>query len=127
PLDVGRAVLLLPRGRRVEDHDVAALVRVESRRQLVDEDVLVRLERRLHRLRADLVRLRDERLNHEEDDEGEDERLDDLEEAPEGASGHKSGSIWCGAGTRRGRSGGPPEAMQAERAAPTGLIDSPPP
>ena len=97
PLDVRRAVLLLPRDRRAEDHDVAPLVRVESRRQLVDQHVLVRLQGRLHRLLPDLVRLRDEGLDDKEDDEGEDERLDDLEEAPDGgASGHKSGSIGCG-------------------------------
>ena len=75
----------------VEDDDVAALVGVEARRQLVDEDVLVGLQRVLHRLLLDLVRLGDEVLDDEEDDQGEDERLDDLEETPErGSSAHKT-------------------------------------
>ena len=66
---------------------------VEARRQLVDQDVLVGLERALHRLLLDLVRLGDEVLDDEEDDEGQDEGLDDLEETPEGAFAHKTGSI----------------------------------
>jgi hypothetical protein len=64
--------------------DVAAGVVVPARRQLVDEDVLVLLERVLHRLLLDLERLCDERLDDEEDDEGEDEGLDDFEQAAEG-------------------------------------------
>ena len=83
--------------RRGEDHDVAALVGVEARRQLVDQHVLIGLQRVLHRLLLDLVRLGDEVLDDEEDDEGEDEGLDDLEETPEhGSSGHKTGSIGAG-------------------------------
>ncbi len=85
-----------------EDDDVATLVRVESRRQLVHQDVLVGFQRVLHRLLLDLVRLGDERLDDEEDDEREDECLDDLEETPEhGSSGHKSGSIGAGLWPRR--------------------------
>jgi hypothetical protein len=77
------------------------LVRVEFWGQLVDENVLVRLERRLHRLLSDLVRLCDEGLDDKEDDECQDERLDDLEKTPEGGSfGHKFGSI--GGGRPRG-------------------------
>ena len=87
-------------GGRLEDDDVAPRVVVEARRQLVDEDVLVGLERALHRLLLDPVGLGDERLDDEEDDEGEDERLDDLEEAPEGASCHKTGSIGAPAPAR---------------------------
>ena len=86
----------------IEDDDVTALVVVEAGRELVDEHVLIRLERPLHRLLLDPVRLCDEVLDDEEDDEGEDERLDDLEETPEGAFAHKTGSIGGGA-RRRGR------------------------
>ena len=90
-------------GGRVEDDDVAALVGVEARRQLVDEDVLVRLEGRLHRLLLDLVRLGDERLDDEEDDEGEDERLDDLEEAPEAGVWSTSRGVYGDGRRGRGR------------------------
>ena len=77
---------------RVEDDDVAALVRVEVGRQLVDEDVLVGLERVLHRHLLDPVRLGDERLDDPEDDEGQDEGFGDLEEAPDrGLPGHVVG------------------------------------
>ena len=80
-----------PVGRRLEDDDVAALVGVEAGGQLVDQDVLVRLQGPLHRLLLDLVGLRDEVLDDEEDDEGEGEGLDDLEEAPErGPFAHKA-------------------------------------
>ena len=83
-------------GRRREHDDVAPLVGVEAGRQLVDQDVLLRLQRVLHRLLLDLVRLGDERLDDEEDDERESERLRDLEETPEhGSSGHKTRSIGC--------------------------------
>jgi hypothetical protein len=61
--------------------------------QLVDQDVLLGLERVLHRLLLDAVRLSDEVLDDEEDEEGQDERLDDLEETTPGASAHKVGSI----------------------------------
>ena len=57
--------------------------------QLVDEDVLVGFERRLHRLLLDSIGLSDEGLDDPEDQEGQDERLDDFEKAPEGGpSGH---------------------------------------
>ena len=85
-----------------EDDDVAALVRVEPRRQLVDEHVLLWLQRPLHRLLLDLVRLCDEVLDDEEDEERQDERLDDLEETPErGSLTHKSGSIGAAGHARR--------------------------
>ena len=101
-LDERRPVLLDPVGGRREDDDVAALVRVEARRQLVHQDVLVGLQRVLHRLLLDLVRLGDERLDDEEDDEREDECLDDLEETSEhGSSGHKTGSIGAASWGRR--------------------------
>ena len=74
----------------LEDDDVAALVGVEPGRQLVHQHVLLGLQRVLHRLLLDLVRLCDEVLDDEEDDEGERERLDDLEGAPErGSFGHE--------------------------------------
>ena len=53
-------------------------------RQLVDEDVLLGLERVLHRLLLDPVGLSDEVLDDEEDEQGQDERLDDLEETAPG-------------------------------------------
>jgi len=91
-LDERRVVGLDPIGRRLEDDDVAALVRVDPGRQLVDKDVLSWLQGHLHRLLLDLVRLGDEGLDDEEDDEREDERLDDLEETPErGSSAHEMG------------------------------------
>src|SRR5206468_12962240 len=84
-------VLLGPIRGWGEDHDVAALVGVQPRRQLVDQDVLIGLQRVLHRLLLDLVRLSDEILDDKEDDQGENECLDDLEETPEhGSSGHKT-------------------------------------
>jgi hypothetical protein len=99
-LDERRAAFapLLGRG---EHDDVAALVRVEAWRELVDQDVLLRFQGPLHRLLLDLVWLCHEALDDEEDDEREDEGLDDLEETPEdGSLGHKSGSIGARAGTR---------------------------
>ena len=94
----------------IEHDDVAALVGIEPWRQLVDQHVLLRLQRPLHRLLLDLVRLGDEVLDDDKDDEGQDERLDDLEETPErGSLAHKSGSIGAAAlgrpegfGTSRG-------------------------
>ena len=56
----GVAVVLDPVGRRLEHDDVAPLVGVEAGRQLVDQDVLLGLQRVLHRLLLDLVRLGDE-------------------------------------------------------------------
>ena len=106
PLDERRLVVA-PVGRRLEDDDVAALVLVEPRRQLVDEDVLLGLQGPLHRLLLDLVRLGDEVLDDDEDDEGQDEGLDDLEETPEGGSlAHKSGSIGAAGRAAGGWSGG---------------------
>ena len=82
-----------PVWRRVEHDDVAAVVVVPARRQLVDEDVLAGLQGPLHRLLLHLVRLRDEGLDDEEDDERQDEGLDDLEEAPEAVRLPRAGSI----------------------------------
>ena len=104
PLDERRVILARPVGRRREDDDVAALVGVESRRQFVDQDVLLGLQRVLHRLLLDLVRLGDERLDDKEDDQCENECLDDLEEAPEhGSAGHKTRSIGAGPPPAAGR------------------------
>jgi hypothetical protein len=47
----------------------------------------------LHRHLLDEVWLGNEVLDDEEDDEGQDECLDDLEQTPERALTHKSGSI----------------------------------
>ena len=78
--------------RRVEHDDVAASVGPDAGGQLVDQDVLARLERPLHRLLLHLVRLSDEVLDEQEDDEREDKGLDDLQETAEGGSfGHKAG------------------------------------
>ena len=89
-----RRVRLAPFLGRLEDDDVATVVGVEPRGELVDEHVLILFERPLHRLLLDLVRLSDEVLDDEEDQERQDERLDDLEETPErGSLTHKSGSI----------------------------------
>jgi hypothetical protein len=82
-LDERGSVRLDPVRWRVENDDVAALEGVEPRGELVDEHVLVRLERLLHRLLFHPVRLGDECLDDEEDDQGQDECLDHLEEAPE--------------------------------------------
>ena len=87
----GVAVLLDPVRGRGEDHDVTTLVGIEPGGQLVDEDVLVGLQRVLHGHLFDHVRLGDEGLDDDEDDQRQDERLDDLEEAPEeGSASHKA-------------------------------------
>jgi len=86
---------------------VASVVRPETRCQLVDEDVLARLQGVLHRLLLDLERLRDEVLDDEKDDKGQDERLDDLEETAQGATAHKSGSIGASDVRRRRRRAAP--------------------
>ena len=84
---------------RVEHDDVATGIGRPARRQLVDQDVLVGHQRRLHRALLDLVGLRDEGLDAEEDEDREDEGLDDLEEAAEGrALGHVGGRWLTGAG-----------------------------
>ena len=82
----GVPVLVLPALGRMEHDDVAALVRVEPRGELVDQHVLVRLERPLHRRLAHLERLRDERLDDEERHEGQRQGLDDLDQPARGAS-----------------------------------------
>ena len=72
-------VLLVSRGRRENDH-VAALVVAEVGRQLVNQHVLARVQGVLHGFLEDLVRLRHEVLDDEEDEQGEDNSLDNLEE-----------------------------------------------
>ena len=88
---------------RVEDDDVAAVVGVPARGELVDEDVLVR-----HRASCSiepcwtLYGWATKVWMTEEDQERQDERLDDLEEAPERRSlTHKSGSIGAARAGRR--------------------------
>ena len=100
-LDERRALgPLRPGVGRLEDHDVAAAVRVEAGVSLSTRTYWSGSRVPFHRHLLDAVRLGHERLDHEEDDERQDERLDDLEEAPEGAFGHKSGSIGAGVGRR---------------------------
>ncbi len=67
--------------RRIEDDDVAPGIRRPAGCELVDQHVLVRQERVLHRLLLDLERLGDEGLDPEEDEDRQDEGLDELEEA----------------------------------------------
>src|SRR4029077_4212101 len=87
----------------------------------VDQHVLAWLERVLHRHLLDLVGLSDEVLDDEEDDEGQDKCLDDLEETPKRAWAHKSGSIGAVLSScpvtpsRRGRG---PDAPTLDRDAP---------
>ena len=84
---------------RIEHDDVAAGVRRPAGRELVDEDVLLRQQGGLHRGLLDLVRLGDEGLDPEEDDDGQHERLDDLEEAAEGRALAHRWEVWLtGAG-----------------------------
>ncbi len=56
-------------GRRLEHDDVAAVHVVQLVRELVDEDAVVDLERRHHRLGRDVERLEQERLDQQRDDE----------------------------------------------------------
>ena len=57
------------RRRRLEHDDVAAVHRVQLVRELVDEHAVVRLQRRDHRLRRDVERLEQERLDQQRDGE----------------------------------------------------------
>ena len=61
--------ILDPRGGRVEHDDVAAVEGVEAGRELVHENVLVRQQRVLHGFLLNLVRLRNEQLHDQEDEE----------------------------------------------------------
>ena len=81
-----RHAALLEAIRRLEDDDVAAVVVAESRRELVDQDVLVLHDGREHRVLLDFERLRDEVVDQEVDDEREDQRLDDLEQTSEAST-----------------------------------------
>ena len=83
PLDERRTLVGSPRGRWLEHDDVAPLVLRPSGRELVDEDVLVREERGHHRALLDAEGLGDEGVDDEEDQDGQDEGLDDLEETAE--------------------------------------------
>jgi hypothetical protein len=56
----------------------------------------------LHRDLHDLVRLRDEMLDQEEDDEGQDERLGDLQETASPALVHPEQHTSAGRGKPRG-------------------------
>ena len=67
----------------MEHHYVAARVAIETRRQLVHQDVLALLEGGAHALLLHLVRLGDKRLDDPEDDDGQDEGFDYLDETTE--------------------------------------------
>ncbi len=76
-------------------------------RQLVDEDVLIGLERVLHRFLLDPEWLGHERLDDPEDDQGQDEGLDDLDQASEGGlSARAAGTGVTWSGSRSGVTGG---------------------
>ena len=92
-------------GGRLEDDDVAALVVAEHRRQLVDQDHLIWLESVLHRDLQDLVRLGNEMLDQEEDDDRQQDRLDHLEEASAPALVHPEEHPSAGRGRCRDRFG----------------------
>ena len=65
--------------RRLEHDDVAAVHRVQLVRELVDDDPVVGLERRDHRLRRDVERLEEERLDQQRDGERADDEDRPLE------------------------------------------------
>src|SRR4051794_39227833 len=91
---------------RREYDDVAARVRVEAGRQLVDEHVLVGQERRLHALLLDPVGLGNEGLDEPEDDDGQDEGLGDLDETAQWLPAHRRRSVVGPAVLGRGRGPG---------------------
>ena len=79
-------------GGRVEHDDVAAAVRIPARGELVHQHVLPGLEGPFHRVLLHLVRLGNEVLDDEEDDEREDQGLGDFDETSEaGTSVHERG------------------------------------
>ena len=88
-----------PEPWRLEDDHVAVVVAVEAGGELVDEDVLAVDDGRHHRALLDLERLGHEVVDDEVDQQGEDERLHDLERAAEGAA--RTGAL-----ARGGRAGG---------------------
>ena len=90
---VGRLGARLFVDQRVEHDDVAARVAVEAWRQLVDQHVLVLLEGGAHALLLHLVRLRDERLDDPEDDDGQDEGFGNLDETAERTTAHSLRSV----------------------------------
>ena len=71
--------------RRGEHDDIAAVVSVEPRGQPSTSTNWSVLDRVLHRELLDLERLGDERLDHPEEDQRQDERLDDLQQTAEEA------------------------------------------
>src|SRR3972149_5130694 len=94
PLDARDIRALAPARRWLEDDDVAIGIRIPTRGQLVHQHVLLRDERVLHGALLDLVRLGDEGLDPEEDDDRQDEGLKDLEQAAErGAWAPRTGGI----------------------------------
>jgi hypothetical protein len=102
PLDQRRSVALaLPPGRGVEDDDVTPVVCADVGCQLVDEDALLGFERLLHGLLQDAVRLGNEGLEDEEEDECQDEGLDDLVEAAQRAAAHSSEASGSGEASHR--------------------------
>ena len=67
----------------MEDHDVTPAVAVETRRELVDEQVLTVGEGLVHGLALDAVCLDHERLDDPVQGEGEDDRDRDLDQPAE--------------------------------------------
>ena len=85
----------------MEHDDVAAGVVVETRGELVDEQVLVGLERRLHRFLLHTIRLDHEGLDDHVEDDRQDDRRRDLDEGIEGARATPLLSLGQGAVVRR--------------------------
>ena len=85
--------VLDPTGRRVEYDDVAAVVVVEVGRDLVHEDELIGHQCVLHGSLLNPVRLSDEELDDQEDQQRDEECLEQLEEAAERSTVHKVASI----------------------------------
>ncbi len=80
-LDEGRLVAIAV---GVEHDDVAARVLVEAGRDLVDEEMLARLQGLKHRLLLDTERLHHERRDDEIEDDGQADRRDDLDDGVHG-------------------------------------------
>ena len=101
-VDAGAVPLLVGLGR--EHDDVAPVQVVQVVAQLVDEDAVADLERRHHRLRRDVERLEQERLDDDRDDDRHDDQDPPLERTarlvlrlPLAAAGRRPRPSWSGA------------------------------